>query len=1036
MTAPLALRFASLRAAVPDIASVVTRGAKRFVLFVSFTDATRRAEVFTITGATAEDAWERAGDELARREADGCWLRVDWIDAVEQSSWGALRARLKDIKRNYFRLGISLDPDFQHAFLETEINANAMLYGGPKQASAVLNEGNFCIYAAERHGLRALHFADEGAIWLFTTKGVFVGDDGVVHALNGDGLDAGRRMISTLDAGNMAELIRNGSGYLASQVGADGRFHYGWHPCFDRPIQSYNSLRHASTLYAMLEAWEVTHDAELKAAIDRALTHLVTGLIQPVILPGGEPAAFLVDTGPEIKLGGNAVSILALVKHRELTGDDRHAALLDGLAAGILHMQDPATGSFTHVLNYPALDVKQAFRIIYYEGEAAFGLMRLFGVTGDPRWLAAVEKAFGHFIRQQHWQAHDHWLSYCVNELTLHRPHEAYFRFGLENFRDYLGFVLERITTFPTLLELMMAAEKMIGRLRADPALAHLLDGIDIPRFYKALHHRAGYLLNGHFWPELAMFFADPGKIAGSFFIRHHAFRIRIDDVEHYLSGLVAYRDYLLAREARDGLAFEEEPAGCAIRHWTAPDVERATGGRWSAPPAREWSASGLCIAPLTMRPGDMVAVRLAEGEVGVSEAWLARLPHPPAALIANDGEASAALEGDRLAVGNVSASILALGAYARERMTGKVLAVTGSAGKTTAVAMLAHALKAYGPVGQTRHNANLPHGIAWNLASIPWDTPHIVLELAIGRMARNARLARPDIAIFTNILPAHLEHHHDLATVAARKSAIFEGMERGGVAVLNRDMAEWERVHMAARIRGLRIVHYGVSEGCDFRLLEYDPVGHQVSALIGGRELRYFLGAAGEHMALNSLAVLAAVAATGGDIGPAIATFATFVPVAGRGEQRELSFGVRHVTLIDDAYNANPGSMVAALSLLGSVGGDRRKVAVLGEMRELGPGAATYHAELAPLIAAHGIGCVHAVGDLYEDFWRSIPDDRRGRRASSVEELKAGFLAELRDGDVLLLKGSHSTSMHEFVDWLKSMANPAVGHFEAEEAF
>jgi len=1035
MTAQFALRFATLRAAMPDIGSVVTRGARRFVLFVSFTDATRRAEVFTVTGVTAEDAWDRAEAELARREAEGCWLRVDWIDAVEQSSWGALRARLKDIKRNYFRLGISLDADFEHAFLETEINANAMLYGGPKQASAVLNEGNFCIYAAERHGLRGMHFVDEGPILLFTTKGAFVGDDGVVHALNGDGLDAGRRMISTLDPENMAELIRNGSGYLASQVGADGRFRYGWHPCFDRPIQSYNSLRHASTLYAMLEAWEVTRDAELKAAIDRALTHLVTGLIQPVTLPSGEPAAFLVDTGSEIKLGGNAVSILALVKHYELTGDDRHAALLDGLAAGILHMQDPATGGFTHVLNYPALDVKQAFRIIYYEGEAAFGLMRLFGVTGDPRWLAAVEKAFGHFIRQQHWQAHDHWLSYCVNELTLHRPHEAYFRFGLENFKDYLGFVLERITTFPTLLELMMAAEKMIGRLRGDPALAHLLGGVDIPRFYKALHHRAAYLLNGHFWPELAMFFADPGKIAGSFFIRHHAFRIRIDDVEHYLSGLVAYRNYLLASEAHEGSALEKEPIGAAIRHWTAPDVERATGGRWSAPPAREWSASGLCIAPLTMRPGDMVAVRLSEGEVGVSEAWLARLPHPPAAIIANDSEASAALNGDRLAVGNVSASILALGAYARERMTGKVLAVTGSAGKTTAVAMLAHALEAYGSVAQTRHNANLPHGIAWNLASIPWDTPHVVLELAIGRMARNARLARPDIAIFTNILPAHLEHHHDLATVAARKSAMFEGMERGSVAVLNRDMAEWERVHMAARIRGLRIVHYGVSEGCDFRLLDYDPVGHQVSALIRDSEVRYFLGAGGEHMALNSLAVLAAVAATGGDIAPAIATFATFVPVAGRGEQRELSFGVRRITLIDDAYNANPGSMAAALSLLGSTGGDRRKVAVLGEMRELGPDAATYHAALAPLIAAHGIDRVHAIGELYQDFWTSISKDRRGRLASSIDELKADFLSELRDGDVLLLKGSHSTLMHELVDWLKSTADPPVGRLEVEDA-
>ena len=726
-----------------------------------------------------------------------------------------------------------------------------------------MNEGNFCIYAAQRHGLRGMHFVDQSPVWLFTTKGAFVDEDGVVHALNGDGLDAGRRMIPSLDADNVLQLIESGSGYLASQVGEDGRFHYGWHPCFDRPIHSYNSLRHASTLYAMLEAWEVTRNAELKAAIDRALTHLVTGLVRTATLPGGEQAAFLVDAGSEIKLGGNAVSILALVKYCELTGDDRHATLRDGLATGILHMQDPATGSFVHVLNYPALDVKQDFRIIYYEGEAAFGLMRLFGLTGEERWLAAVEGAFGHFIRQQHWQEHDHWLSYCVNELTLHRPQEAYFQFGLDNFKDYLSFVLERITTFPTLLELMMAAEKMIDRLRTDPALAHLLDGLDIPRFYKALHHRANYLLNGHFWPELAMFFANPRKIAGSFFIRHHAFRVRIDDVEHYLSGLVAYRNYLLASEARGRIAHEGGAPDAAVRHWTAIGVERATGGRWSVRPASQWSASGLCIAPATMRAGNMVAVRLAEGEVGVSEPWLARLPHPPAAIIASDGGESAKLKGDRLIVGNVSAAILSLGAYARERMTGKVLAVTGSAGKTTAVAMLAHALGAYGSVGQTRHNANLPHGIAWNLASIPWDTPHVVLELAIGRMARNARLARPDIAIFTNILPAHLEHHLNLATVAARKSAIFEGMERGTTAVLNRDMAEWERVHMAAKLRGLAVVHYGASEGCDFRLLDYDPDQRQVSALIRGQEIRYFLGAAGEHMALNSLAVLAAVAAS-----------------------------------------------------------------------------------------------------------------------------------------------------------------------------
>lgn len=546
-------RLASLKAALTGKLSLLDAPFPAVTLVFAVSDGTARAVTVQGSGADLGAAWDLATAALkkimARRKLRGRFLRVDWVEKAETWTWDLLRKRLREVKRNYCRKGIALDRSFSRLFLEMEINAQAMLYGGNQVSHCVLNENNFQLAAQQKYGVgTTVDFQGDGEVYVLETAGLFCGEDGIVHELYGNGRNAGRRKIESLDDETLADIIRNSSDFLARQVGKDGRFVYGYHPCFDRQIPAYNALRHASTTYSMLEAWEKTRQPELLSAIERALDYLATQFIRDC----GDKA-FVVDTGNEIKLGANATAILAMTKYSAVLGSDRFAALMEKLALGILHMQ-AQDGSFTHVLTWPGLEVKEKFRIVYYEGEAAFALMRLYSLTKDERWIGAVERAFGHFIQKDYWKHHDHWLSYCTNELTLYRPELRYFRFGIQNFEGYLDFVLQRITTFPTLLELMMAGRKMLDRLKAMPKGADILAGLDEARFDQALHFRAAYLLNGYFWPEYAMFFRNPDQILGSFFIRHHAFRVRIDDVEHYLSGLVAYAALLEARASGDAV--------------------------------------------------------------------------------------------------------------------------------------------------------------------------------------------------------------------------------------------------------------------------------------------------------------------------------------------------------------------------------------------------------------------------------------------------------------------------------------------------
>ncbi|MBL8581782.1 MAG: hypothetical protein JNL61_06070 [Rhizobiaceae bacterium] len=513
-----------------------------FCLFFSVSDGGQRARVVHAVAADFDDAWRLASDalhlEMTRHALAGRWLRIDWIDRLEAVSDAQLNERLAGTPRGRFRQGLCFDAKLQRPLLEQELNANAILQDGLSRTShALLNTENLAVYAADRFGSEIESTA--GTVLVFGTHGIFSDETGL-HRLASNGPGLGLRDVGHPTPALIETLVGQAAGFLARQVDADGRFVYGYYPCFDRPIPTYNMVRHVGTIYAMIEAWREAPDPGLKAAIDRALKFVIRDRVAVMEDSAGEEFAMLVDGGREVKLGGNAVLVLALTEYARVFDAGYVLTMARRLARGIERMQDAATGRFVHVLEFPDLSIKEENRIVYYDGEAAFALVRLYGATGEERWLAMAERAAAHFTAAEYWRFRDHWIAYFTGEISLYRQRDEYFLLGIRNFEAFLERDLASRTMRPTFLELMAAADGMLDRLEGS-ASAHLGEAVDRAAFRRALNVCGARLLDSYFWPEIAMYFRKPDRILGSFFARDDSFRVRIDDVQHSISGLIAY---------------------------------------------------------------------------------------------------------------------------------------------------------------------------------------------------------------------------------------------------------------------------------------------------------------------------------------------------------------------------------------------------------------------------------------------------------------------------------------------------------------
>jgi UDP-N-acetylmuramoyl-tripeptide--D-alanyl-D-alanine ligase len=385
--------------------------------------------------------------------------------------------------------------------------------------------------------------------------------------------------------------------------------------------------------------------------------------------------------------------------------------------------------------------------------------------------------------------------------------------------------------------------------------------------------------------------------------------------------------------------------------------------------------------------------------------------------------------------VGDTLEALNDLGRAARARANNTtVIAVTGSAGKTGTKEALKLALSASGSVHASAKSFNNHWGVPLSLANMAQTSRFGIFEIGMnhaGEIDALTRLVKPHIAIVTTVAPVHLGFFRSVEEIADAKAEIFRGFESGGAAIINRDNPHYQRLKAHALEHGARVIGFGEAQDAEARLLEVElmPGGSAVTADILGDTVSYRLGAPGRHLVQNSLAVLAAVKLAGGDLHAGERALEQLSAGAGRGARTLIEADGGRLAIIDESYNANPASMRAALNTLGLTPRSefRRRVAVLGDMLELGPEGPRLHQELAEVVDGAGVDVVFACGELMSSLFEALPAGRRGAYAKTSEELAPKLVGAVGPGDAIMVKGSLGSRMAPLVEALKRRFGAAV---------
>jgi len=459
---------------------------------------------------------------------------------------------------------------------------------------------------------------------------------------------------------------------------------------------------------------------------------------------------------------------------------------------------------------------------------------------------------------------------------------------------------------------------------------------------------------------------------------------------------------------------------------WTTQELLAATGGKLSGTISR--AMNGVSIDSRNIAAGDIFVAIKGDTHDGHQYAAKALSAGAGVAIVSQATEEMKAA-GPVLEVAHDPLRALEnMGRAARSWNKGKSIAVTGSVGKTSTKEMLRGALAASGQTHCSAASFNNHWGVPLTLARYPRHAAFGVFEVGMnhaGEITPLVGLVQPDVAIVTTIAASHLGHFHSLDDIAEAKSEIFSGVVKGGAAVINQDSPYFDFLKSRAEINGIKtIIGFGKSDKAAVHLKQVALHANCscISATVMGEDVTFKLGVPGSHMAMNSLAVLAAVKLVGADLARACLALAEAAPAKGRGGQELLPLGAGDILLIDESYNANPESMAAAMNLLATVSKGRkgRKIAVLGDMLELGQFSAALHKGLAKTLDEARVDLLYAAGPMMRQLYDDVPEAHRAVHADTSVGLVEALCTSLRAGDSVVIKGSLGSKMSLVVDALR----------------